>query len=970
MLKFINEIILLATNDDTGRFNPIQKKSFNLAIAGAVLFELSFSQMIDNDLHDVFVVKNEKSGDNWLDKILDRLILNGGRLPILKALSLVELNADEIVESALNDLQKSGVLIEKGSFWNETDDRRYYKRDLKTVTAIRQKIRQIVLEDVIPDPENLVTLNLIQVCNLSGYLFSAAELEKSGERIRLLSNLELIGQNILREIKIMERMTASQMAGILLDFSEDNKKIIPGGMAAVRSAMKHIFSQTGIIKATTLLSQVNQKGGFDCPSCSWPDPDQRRSPFEFCENGVKSIAGEATDATVSPGFFEKWTVDELQRQSEYWLEQQGRLISPMILREGSNHYVPVTYTEACNVIAENLADLNDPDEAVFYTSGKASNESSFLFQLLARNLGTNNLPGSSNLCHDPSGAALLLTLGSSKGTVDLDDFEKADSIFIFGHNPASNHPRMMKSLESAVKRGCTIVVVNPMVEPGLVRFRNPQNISIKKEQATRIAHLYVQPAINGDLAFVKGMIKYIFEEELKASGGIIDQKFISDYTAGYEGLKEKITAATWDEIVAGSGVQKTTIEEAAKIYLSSDRVIASWCLGITHHKNAVATIREIINLMLLRGNIGKPGAGLCPVRGHSNVQGNKTMGVNANVTDQFLERLSDKYGIEPSRKRGLDAVSAIRAMFDNKVKTFISLGGNPAAAAPDNEYTKTAFNRCDLTVLISTKLNKTHFITGKTAIILPCLGRTEKDIADGMLQSVTYEDLSGVVRLSRGCVAPVSEQLLSEVQIIAMIAGQIFGNGDSYIPWKLFSKNYSLIREHIAGIIPEFGILGEIKDENKIYRMNNPVKQKIFNTKTGKAMFSINLLNPVILKDDEFLLMSVRSHDQFNTSVFGMNDRYRGIKNERKVVFLNADDMHSANLAPGKLVNIRSYYDDHERSLSNYFAVPHKIPNRCAAIYFPEANALTSINEVDESCMTPAYKSIVVKIFSVAGGGA
>jgi molybdopterin-dependent oxidoreductase alpha subunit len=931
-----------------------------------MLLELSFMNLIDNDVNDLFIVNKKNTDDYWLDRIQHLLMLNGSRLSIKKALSLVNINSDEIIETYLKKLIKSGILISKGNLWSENSEVLYYKQDFKLSSEIRNRIRDAVLTDNIPDPRDTVIINLMQACNLTHYLFSSQELVKSKQRIKLLSNLELIGQKIFSEIKILEGFTSEQTISELLDIKYNKSNAAAGGMTAVKSAIDNILSQTGIFKATTLLKNVNQKSGFDCPGCAWPDPDKKRSKFEFCENGVKSIASEATDLVITEEFFAKWSIDELLQQSDYWLEKQGRLIHPMILREGSQHYEPVTYSEAFKLIANKLFDLQTPQEAVFYTSGKASNESAFLFQLLARAFGSNNLSGSSNLCHDPSGKALINTLGFSKGTVGPDDFEIADAIYIFGQNPGSNHPRMLKSLVNAVKNGCEIVAVNPIIEPSLVNFSNPQDFSLIKNSSTKIASLYIQPKINGDLAFIKGIIKYIFEEDEKLSN-IIDKKFVESNTSGYNELKDSIKSENWDYIVENSGVKKSEIEEAAKIYLHADKVIISWCLGITHHKNSVLTIQEIVNLLLLRGNIGKKGAGICPVRGHSSVQGNKTVGINSNIAPGIKSRLNQYYGINTPELQGLDAISSIQEMFNNNIKVFISLGGNLAAAAPDKDYTEKAFSKCDLTVMISTKLNRSHLITGKNAIILPCLARTEKDIKNGKLQSVSVEDLESIIRLSKGCVTPISNELQSDIEIISQIAKELFEDKNYSIPWERFAIDYNFIRENIIKVIPEFGIFNEINDEKKIYQLYNPIKDRNFLTDTKKAKFTINPISPIKLEHNQLLLMSIRSHDQFNTTIFGLNDRYRGIKNERKVVFLNSEDMKSMNLAAGQQVDIISNYDNRERTLFKYFAIPHNISKGCAAIYFPEANVLTSINNLEDSCNTPAYKSIIVKIIPSEG---
>ncbi|MDZ7741286.1 MAG: FdhF/YdeP family oxidoreductase [Bacteroidota bacterium] len=709
-----------------------------------------------------------------------------------------------------------------------------------------------------------------------------------------------------------------------------------------------------------MIAKAQSENGFECSGCAWPNPDKKRSHFEFCESGAKNVSSEAGNKTISVDFFKRHSITQLSQQSEYWLEQQGRLTHPMIRKPGSDYYEAVSWEDAYAVIADNLKNLKDPDEAVFYVSGRASNEASFLIQLLARMFGTNNLPNSANLCHDPSGVGLKKSLGFGKGSVGLDDFPKADSIFVFGQNPGSNHPRMLKSLQAAARNSCKIVAVNPVVEPSLLGFSNPQELSGFMGKTTKLASLYLQPRSNGDMALIKGMMKIILENAEK-DPGIIDHAFIETYTSGFEEFSNSVKTLEWDTILESSGLSYQEIAEAAGIYMSSKNSIVTWCLGITQHVNSVATIQEIANLLLLKGNIGKPGAGVCPVRGHSNVQGNRTLGVGENMPDAFINKLEERFQFKVTRKKGLDAVSCIKAMQKEKVKVMISLGGNLAAASPDTEYTSQAMGKCDLTVMVSTKLNRNHLLTGKTALILPCLSRAEKDIQNGKEQEVLIESSMAKAEFSFPHIKPCSPHLHSEIRIIAEIARAVLQKNNS-IDWEELASDYSKIRKLFTEMVPDYSGYDEKSCKKQGFYLYNPLKERVFKTDTGKAKFSIRQLNTAKCKPDELMLMSVRSHDQFNTGIFGLSDRYRGIKDERRVAFMNKEDMKALGIKAEQLIDISGKTNGKEKMLKRYFAIPHKIKKGSIAVYFPEANILFPIDHHGVEFPTPAFKSLPVRV--------
>jgi molybdopterin-dependent oxidoreductase alpha subunit len=734
------------------------------------------------------------------------------------------------------------------------------------------------------------------------------------------------------------------------------KEKAAGGVPAIVATIKSLSEETGLVRGVRTLLKVNQSGGIDCPGCAWPEPDQKRSYFEFCENGAKHVADEATTKRVTPEFFKKWSVEELSEQSDQWLNAQGRLTHPMLLHRDATHYERVTWNDAFELLAAELNSLNYPDQAVFYTSGRTSNEAAFLYQLFVRQFGTNNLPDCSNMCHESSGSALSETIGIGKGTVTLEDFDKADAIFVIGQNPGTNHPRMLTSLERAKRRGCKLVHINPLPEVGMTRFKHPQHVLGLLGSGTRLADLFLQVRINGDVALLKGISKAVL-----ARDGALDREFIDKYTIGFDAFASAMQNVSWSEIVEQSGVSKEELEAAAQIFIDSECTIFCWAMGLTQHKNAIANIQEIVNLMLLRGQIGKPGAGLCPVRGHSNVQGDRTMGIWERPTEAFLDKLGEVFHFEPPRNHGFDTVQSIQAMHDGKVKVFFALGGNFLSATPDTEFTTAALRRCRLTAHVSTKLNRSHLVHGDRALILPCLGRTEIDMQDMGPQFVTTENSMGMVQVSQGTLEPASKELLSEPQIVAGLARATLEHRTT-VEWEKLARFYGEIRDAIELVVPGFHDYNSRLLEPAGFYLPNAARQRVFNTKSGKAHFTVHELPRHDLGPDQFLMMTIRSHDQFNTSVYTLNDRYRGISAGRRVVFLNEADIGAAGLKARQVVDLVSHFEGEERIARGFAIVPYDIPRRCAATYFPEANVLVPVRSVAEKSNTPASKSVVISI--------
>ena len=739
-----------------------------------------------------------------------------------------------------------------------------------------------------------------------------------------------------------------------------------GGVPAVVSALKFALREAGAARGARTLLRVNQKDGFDCPGCAWPDPEGERSIAEFCENGAKHVADEATTKRVTPEFFKRHSVAELSRQPDQWLNAQGRLTHPVVLRRGSDHYQEISWDEAFRLVAAELNTLASPDEAAFYTSGRTSNEAAFLYQLFVRQFGTNNMPDCSNMCHESSGTALTTTIGVGKGTVTLEDFNRAELIFVVGQNPGTNHPRMLTALRAAKQRGCKIVHVNPLPEAGLLRFKHPQEIADVLGSGVSLSDLFLQVRINGDVALLKGLMKEVLEEESCRPGEVLDHDFIREHTAGFDEFARALDEVSWDDIVEQSGVVREQLREAARLFINSPRTIVCWAMGLTQHKNAVANIQEIVNLLLLRGQIGKPGAGVCPVRGHSNVQGDRTMGVWDRPTPAFLDALAREFNFEPPREHGLDTVGAIKAMHEGRVKVFFALGGNFLSAAPDTEFTAGALRRCRLTAHVSTKLNRAHLVTGEQALILPCLGRTERDVQASGEQFVSVENSMGVVHASRGTLAPASEHLLSEARIVARLASATL-RGRGTVDWLALADDYDRIRDLIARVIPGCDDYNRRVRAPAGFSLPNHAREGRFVTDTKRANFTVHELPRLALAPGQFLMMTVRSHDQFNTTVYDLDDRYRGIHHERRVVFLNREDVREAGLDEGQAVDLVSHFEGEERVARRFLVVPYDIPRRCAATYFPEANVLVPIGAVADKSNTPASKSVVITLRPSAG---
>ncbi|HWS90615.1 MAG TPA: FdhF/YdeP family oxidoreductase [Pyrinomonadaceae bacterium] len=736
---------------------------------------------------------------------------------------------------------------------------------------------------------------------------------------------------------------------------------VAGGLAAVWSSMRHIAREAGLVRGTRTLLKVNQKDGFDCPGCAWPDPDGERSHAEFCENGAKAVAEEATTRRVGPDFFREWSVADLSQKSDFWLGKQGRLTHPLVLRRGATHYEPVEWDEAFKLIAGELNALDSPDEAAFYTSGRTSNEAAFLYQLFVRRFGTNNLPDCSNMCHESSGRALTETIGVGKGTVTLKDFDLADLIFVIGQNPGTNHPRMLTTLRAAKRRGCKIVHVNPLPEAGLARFKHPQHPGDLLGGGTELTDLFLQVRVNGDVPLLKGLMKEVLEEEKRRPGEVLDRRFIEEKTHGFEEFARALDEVGWDEIVGQSGVSREQMREAAQAYVNASRVIVCWAMGLTQHKNAVANIQEIVNLLLLRGNLGRPGAGACPVRGHSNVQGDRTMGIWERPADTFLDALAREFDFEPPRRHGLDTVETIKAMYERKVKVFFALGGNFLSATPDTEFTAEALGRCRLTAHVSTKLNRSHLVTGEQALILPCLGRTERDVQKSGEQFVSVENSMGVVHSSRGSLEPASTHLLSEPAIVSRLARATLGER-SGVDWGRLVEDYDRVRDLIEHVIPGFENYNVRVREPGGFYLPNLAREGVFKTSTGRANFTVHELPRHELGPGQLLMMTVRSHDQFNTTIYGLDDRYRGVHNERRVVFLNPEDIAEQNLSAGQVVDLFSHFEGETRTARRFLVVPYPVPRRCAATYFPEANVLVPVRSVADKSNTPASKSVVITV--------
>jgi molybdopterin-dependent oxidoreductase alpha subunit len=736
------------------------------------------------------------------------------------------------------------------------------------------------------------------------------------------------------------------------------------GFPAIADSMRYALNEMGPKRSVQTLLKMNQVGGFDCPSCAWADPEaEHRKTAAFCENGAKAVAWEATRKRVDAAFFAAHSVSELRDQDDHWLEQHGRLTAPMYLAPGASHYTPISWSNALALTADRLKRMDDPNRAVFYTSGRASNEAAFVYQLLARRLGTNNLPDCSNMCHESSGAALAETIGIGVGVVTLADItDHAELIIIVGQNPGTNHPRMLTALEEAKQRGARIMAINPLPEAGFGRFRNPQTPRGLVGPGTVLADRLVPVRVNGDLALFAGLNRTLLEREDAQPGTVLDNDFIERYCDGFEAAADAWRTLDWSTLEAHSGLSRRQIEDCASDVLAAESVIVCWAMGLTQHRNAVATIRQIVNFLLLRGNIGRPGAGPAPIRGHSNVQGDRTMGIWEQMPDAFLDALRDEFGFDPPREHGWDTVDSIRAMRDGKVDVFFALGGNFVAATPDTEVSEAAMKNCALTVHVATKLNRSHLCHGNEALILPCLGRTERDVQATGEQFVTVEDTMSMVQTSRGRLAPGSPELRSEIAIITGLGHALFG---ADVGWNAMGEDYAVIRKHIERVVPGFHSFEErVQQADGFMLPRGPYDSRTFDTETGKARFTINPPTAVEVPEGHLLLQTVRSHDQFNTTVYGLDDRYRGIKGGRRVVFVNTHDLDAYGLHDGDLVDLVSVFSDGERRAPRFRAVAYPTPRGCAAAYFPEANVLVPLDYTAEISNSPASKSVVIRLES------
>ncbi|MFF1276148.1 FdhF/YdeP family oxidoreductase [Streptomyces marokkonensis] len=733
-------------------------------------------------------------------------------------------------------------------------------------------------------------------------------------------------------------------------------KRVAAGLPAVGHTLRMARQQMGVKRTALTLLGVNQKDGFDCPGCAWPEPEHRHRA-EFCENGAKAVAEEATLRRVTPEFFAAHSVADLAGRSGYWLGQQGRLTHPMYLPEGGGHYEPVTWERAFDIVAEELAALDSPDEAVFYTSGRTSNEAAFLYQLFARRLGTNNLPDCSNMCHESSGSALSETIGVGKGSVLLEDLYRADLIIVAGQNPGTNHPRMLSALEKAKANDARIISVNPLPEAGLERFKNPQTPRGLTTGAA-LTDLFLQIRIGGDQALFRLLNRLILD-----TPGAVDEAFVREHTHGYEEFAEAARAADWDGTLTATGLTRGDIEQCLRMVLASERVIVCWAMGLTQHKHSVPMIREVVNFLLLRGNIGRPGAGVCPVRGHSNVQGDRTMGIFERPAPAFLDALEAEFGFAPPREHGYDVVRAIRALRDGKAKVFFAMGGNFVSASPDTEVTEAAMRRARLTVHVSTKLNRSHTVTGARALILPTLGRTERDVQGGVEQFVTVEDSMGMVHASRGRLEPASPHLLSEPAIVCRLARRVLGEGGT-VPWEEFERDYAAIRDRIARVVPGFeDFNARVARPGGFALPHAPRDERRFPTATGKANFTAAPVEYPELPAGRLLLQTLRSHDQYNTTIYGLDDRYRGIRNGRRVVLVHPEDARELRLVDGDYVDLVSEWKDGvERRAPGFRVVHYPTARGCAAAYYPETNVLVPLDATADTSNTPASKSVVVRL--------
>ncbi len=737
------------------------------------------------------------------------------------------------------------------------------------------------------------------------------------------------------------------------------------GLPAITATLKQANKYMGINYARKTMAAVNQKGGFDCPGCAWPDPDDERSKLgEYCENGIKAIAEEATKRRITPAFFAKHSVEEMRTWSDFEIGKKGRLTSPMVLREGATHYEPISWEAAFQIVGQQLKQLASPDEAIFYTSGRTSNEAAFLYQLFVREFGTNNMPDCSNMCHDSSGKGLSDTVGIGKGSVTLTDIYEAEIVIVMGQNPGTNHPRMLTALERCKENGGKIITVNPLPEAGLINFVNPQRPSKVLSGGTNLTDLFLQVKVNGDVALLKAIMVLLWYEEKSRPGSAFDFDFIVNNTEGYEAFLEDIKQYDFNTLAEACGVAREKIKEAVDLIRRHDKIIVCWAMGLTQHENGVANIQEVVNLLLLKGAIGKPGAGTCPVRGHSNVQGDRTMGIWEAPPAAFLDKLEQTFGFEPPRKHGYEVVGAIKAMHEGRGKVFFAMGGNFISATPDTIYTAEALNRCELTAHVSTKLNRSHLIHGKQALILPCIGRTEKDLQGTGEQFVSVENSMGIIHSSQGILPPVSESVKSEPAIVAGLAKATLGSS-SKVDWDQMISNYDHVRDAIEKVIPGFEQYNERVREPGGFYLPNGAREGKFNTPSGKAQFTVNKVPNRQIDQEEYIMMTIRSHDQYNTTIYGLDDRYRGIYNERRVVLMNKADMAKEGFKNKTVVNLVGTYKGEVRRAEQFLVIPYDIPQGCVATYFPEANVLVPIDSYAKGSKTPSSKWVAIQIEKV-----
>lgn len=755
-------------------------------------------------------------------------------------------------------------------------------------------------------------------------------------------NVSILGSQAFTEIKLGEPVR------------------VAAGFLGVKEALRHGFKEMGVLRAMRALLEMNQEDGFECPSCAWPDPEKASKFAEYCENGAKALADEATTKRIDSHFFAAHSIEELSQLSDYELNKFGRITEPLVLTPNSIYYQPIAWHDAYQLIVRELESLASPNEAIFYTSGRSSNEAAFLYGMFARAFGTNNMPDCSNMCHESSGVALGETLGIGKGSIKLEDLYEAEVVIVAGQNPGTNHPRMLSALEKCKANGGKIISINPLEESGLVNFKNPQEVKGWIGSGVGMADLHLPVRINQDIPLLKVILKKLAAlDQLDAS--VFDHDFINTYTDGYEALIADIQKYGIDELIEKSAVSEDKIDEAVAMLAHKSKIVVCWAMGLTQHKNGVENIREYVNLLLLKGAIGKPNAGTCPVRGHSNVQGDRSVGIMHFIDKAFNERIEKHLGFTPPEKEGFDVVGAMKAMYEQKAKVFMCLGGNFLMAASDTAYTAKALQNCSLTVQVSTKLNRTHLVTGKTALILPTYGRSEKDMKEGKQRFVTVENSMGRVRQSKGLLPPAATTIKSEPDIIAELADAYF-KGKHSVNWKALGADYDLIREKIDVVAKGFEKTSEQSKGVGYYLPNNVRNLDFSMLPNGKAQLTINQVPEHQLKADEYMLMTIRSHDQFNTTIYGLDDRYRGVYNERRVVFMNPDDMENRGLKKLDIVHLTSFYDGTTRRAMYFKVIPYTIPKGDLAAYFPETNVLVPYNHFADKSKTPISKSIRVTL--------